>query len=80
MGVSNSWLGRTLEKGMAATPVLTGLENSMDMGSWQATFHEIAKELGQLSSFSLSLVAVHRLLIPMASVVAERGLLGVQAQ
>ena len=45
----------------------------MDMGGWQATVHGVA-EWDMTEQLSVSLVAVRRLLIPMASVVAEHGL------
>ena len=66
-------LGRNHGEGNSYPLQYSGLESSMDMGGWQATVHGVA-EWDMTEQLSVSLVAVRRLLIPMASVVAEHGL------
>ena len=40
---SISWMGRSLEEGVATHRSICALENPMDKGAWQAAVHRIAQ-------------------------------------
>ena len=46
-----SGLGRSPGEGNGYPLQYSGLENSMDRGAWQATFHGVAKSWTRLSDF-----------------------------
>ena len=50
--------GDLLEKEIATHLQYSCLENPMDRGSWQATVHEVAKELDVTEQLTLSLFSL----------------------
>ena len=76
-------LGKFWQKGLSCKPQYSCVENPMDRGAWQATFHGVAKSQTQLNVFTASpqqttsLVASEEVVWMVQPGVSQSGLLWV---